>query len=185
MDIYRHCVIKSFKHDGHIHRTWQRNYLVPTDRLAPVHRDQNIIVLINRQTPILESDGKQWISRVPAVSFFIPGEWFNVVALLEDSGIRYYCNIASPPYLQGDVLTYIDYDLDVIRTTDGNRYVVDQDEYQMHKLAYHYPQMVEDKVQQGLSALLKRMDEGAVPFQDEIVQGYYADWHSTCGESEG
>ncbi|MFF2093244.1 hypothetical protein [Paenibacillus sp. NPDC058174] len=72
MNKYRHCVIKSFKHDGHLHRTWQRNWLVPNERLAAAQRDENMIVLINRQTPIQEADGKLWISRVPAVSFLSP-----------------------------------------------------------------------------------------------------------------
>ncbi|WP_054026463.1 DUF402 domain-containing protein [Bacillus sp. FJAT-28004] len=184
MEPYRHCVIKSFKHNGHIHRIWQQNWLVPDELLADRHKEESIKVLINRQTPIQESDGKIWISRVPAVSFFIPGQWFNVVALLEDGGVRYYCNIASPLFLQGDVLTYIDYDLDVIRTVDGGRSVVDQDEYEMHKTAYHYPKMVEDKVQVGLEALLLRMDQGQSPFQDQLVMKYYEDWLKRSEEVE-
>ncbi|MUT65570.1 DUF402 domain-containing protein [Paenibacillus sp. NEAU-GSW1] len=184
MNNYRHCVIKSFKHDGHLHRTWQRNWLVPQERIAPEHRDEEMIVLINRQTPIQESDGKLWVSRVPAVSFFIPGEWFNVVALLEDAGVRYYCNIASPPFMQGDVLTYIDYDLDVIRTADGSRHIVDQDEYELHKLAYHYPKMVDDLVYQGLTALLQRIDRGQAPFHESVVLDYYKAWSEQYEESE-
>lgn len=184
MDTYRHCVIKSFKHNGHLHRTWLRNWRVPKERLVPQHQEEAIIVLINSQTPIQESDGKLWISRVPAVSFFIPGEWYNVVALLEEGGIRYYCNIASPPYVQGDVLTYIDYDLDVIRSIEGVRQIVDQDEYEMHKLAYHYPALVEEKVQAGLAALLKRMDHNEAPFDDRLIKAYYEQWSEEHGESE-
>ncbi|MEV5029379.1 DUF402 domain-containing protein [Paenibacillus sp. LPE1-1-1.1] len=176
MEPYRHCVIKSFKHNGHIHRTWHQNWLVPDELLAVEHKAEAIKVLINSQTPIQESDGKIWVSRVPAVSFFIPGQWFNVVALLEEGGVRYYCNIASPPYLQGEVLTYIDYDLDVIRTVDGERFVVDQDEYEMHKAAYHYPKMVDDKVQEGLAALLHRIDQSQSPFHDQLVAMYYEAW---------
>jgi protein associated with RNAse G/E len=173
---YRHCIIKSFKHNGHLHRTWQQNWLVPDELLAAEHRAESMVVLINRQTPIQEAGGKIWISRVPAVSFFIPGQWFNVVALLEEGGVRYYCNVASPPYLQGEVLTYIDYDLDVILTADGNRFVVDQDEYEMHKAAYHYPRVVEDKVKSGLEALQQRMDMGQAPFDNAQVLRYYEEW---------
>jgi len=183
MGLYRHCVIKSFKHDGHLHRTWQENWLIPNEELAPEHAEQSMYVLINCQTPIQEADGKLWTSRVPAVSFFIPGEWFNVVALIEEKGIRYYCNIASPPYMQDDVLTYIDYDLDVIRTVDGTHSVVDQDEYEQHKIAYHYPPMVEEKVQAGLRELLERMNRGAAPFHDEQVKAYYEAWQE-CSAKE-
>ncbi|WP_138755823.1 DUF402 domain-containing protein [Paenibacillus sinopodophylli] len=176
MEPYRHCVIKSFKHNGHIHRTWQQNWLVPDELLEEGHKAEEMKVFINRQTPIQESDGKIWISRVPAVSFFIPKQWFNIVALMEEGGVRYYCNIASPPYLQGDVLTYIDYDLDVIRTVSGERTIVDQDEYELHKATYHYPKMVDDKVQEGLQALLQRMDRNQSPFEDQLVTRYYEAW---------
>lgn len=181
MERYKPCIIKSFKHDGHLHRTWQRNWIVPHEALAEEHRAESMIVLINCQTPIRESDGKEWISRIPAVSFFIPGKWFNAVALLEPGGIRYYCNIASPPYLHEGILTYIDYDLDVIRSADGSRHVVDQDEYEQHKIAYHYPEVVQDKVGAALSELLERIERGAAPFNDDAVHRYYEEWASAMG----
>ena len=184
METYEQCIIKSFKHNGHLHRLWQQNWLVPNRLLMEEHRKESMIVLINRQTPIQESDGKQWISRVPAVSYFIPGQWFNVVALLEQGGVRYYCNIASPPYLQGGVLTYIDYDLDVIRTSDGNRYIVDQDEYEQHKRLYHYPHTVQDKVYEGLGDLLGRIEHSKAPFSDKAANAYYQAWLEHSGGAE-
>lgn len=83
------------------------------------------------------------------------------------------------------MLTYIDYDLDVIRKADGNRQVVDQDEYEMHKMTYHYPKMVEDKVRDGLKSLLERMDKGLLPFHEQQVRTYYEDWYQKVGEGEG
>lgn len=168
--------IKSFKHDGHLHRMWLENWRVPEELLAPEHKRESMIVLINSQTPIRESDGKEWTSRAPSVTFFIPGQWFNVVSLLEAQGVRYYCNIASPPYVNEGVITYIDYDLDVIRTPDGSIYVVDQDEYEQHKQNYHYPDVVERKVKRGLDSVLERLRSEGMPFADEQVLAYYAMW---------
>ncbi|WP_270165318.1 DUF402 domain-containing protein [Paenibacillus sp. SYP-B4298] len=180
---YQPCIIKSFKHDGHLHRMWLQNWLVPPSRLDAAHVSESMIVLINQQTPIQESDRKVWVSKVPAVSFFIPGQWFNVVALIEDAGIRYYCNVASPPYLYEGVLTYIDYDLDVIRTWDGSMHVVDREEYEAHKLLYHYPGIVQDKVSEGLSRLIGRVRGQKAPFQDELVYRYFDEWKNR--EEEG
>ncbi|MFF2885661.1 DUF402 domain-containing protein [Paenibacillus sp. NPDC057967] len=182
MNTFEPCIIKSFKHDGHMHRLWQQNWIVPSHLLIEEHQEESVIVLINRQTPIQESDGKQWVSRVPAVSYFIPGQWFNVVALLETGGIRYYCNIASPPYLHDGILTYIDYDLDVIRTADGNRYIVDRDEFEQHRHQYHYPQSVLVKVREGMNELLGRVERGASPFSDKTALAYYEQWLSSCNE---
>jgi len=176
MDLFTPHLIKSFKHDGQLHRMWLENWLVPEALLHPDHLREGMLVLINSQTKIQEADGKEWTSRIPGVSFFVPKLWFNVVALLEDSGVRYYCNIASPPYLSQHVLTYIDYDLDVIRLSTGAVHIVDREEYERHKTLYHYSSLVESKVQSGLDAVLKRIQLAQPPFNDELVLRYYALW---------
>ncbi|WP_068776934.1 DUF402 domain-containing protein [Paenibacillus sp. FJAT-26967] len=176
MDSFTHRIIKSFKHDGHLHRMWLENWKVPEEELLPEHKREAMIVLINNQTKIQESDGKEWTSRIPGVSFFIPGEWYNIVALLEEGGVRYYCNVASPVYQAGHVLTYIDYDLDVIRMPAGDVHIVDQEEYEQHKLLYRYPSLVETKVKAGLDSLLKRIERSDAPFHDESVRRYYQLW---------
>ena len=178
MDSFRPYLIKSFKHDGRLHRMWLENWLVPERLLHPEHQREAMMVLINSQTKIREADGKEWTSRIPGVSFFIPKQWFNVVALLEEAGVRYYCNVASPPYVTGNVITYIDYDLDAIRLPDGTVHVVDQEEYERHKVSYHYSRLVEEKVSAGLQALLGRIHDRRVPFLDELVLRYYSLWRA-------
>lgn len=168
--------IKSFKHDGHLHRMWLKNWRVPDLLLAPEHKAESMIVLINSQTPIRERDGKEWTSKIPSVTYFIPGHWFNVVSLLEDQKVRYYCNIASPPYVNGGVITYIDYDLDVIRTPDGHIQIVDQEEYELHKQNYHYSEAVERKVKRGLESLLGRLKREDPPFRNDQALAYYELW---------
>jgi len=120
--------IKSFKHNGHLHRMWLDNWLVPVRRLLPEHRKQSLNVMINNQTVVIEAGGRQWMSRTPAVTYFIPNEWYNIVGLIEDAGIRYYCNIASPPHISDKTLTYIDYDLDVIVSAAKEIAIVDEGE---------------------------------------------------------
>lgn len=173
---YKKITIKSFKHDGSLHRVWLENWQVPKERLHPDHRAQSVWILLNDHTTIIEADGKQWISRVPAVSFFMPKLWFNVVALIEDKGIRYYCNLASPPYRYGDVLTYIDYDLDVVVLPDGTVHELDRDEYHRHKVEYRYSETVEAEVELGLRMLKCVIDSRGFPFGDAEIYGYYEQW---------
>ncbi|RUS46609.1 DUF402 domain-containing protein [Cohnella sp. AR92] len=175
-DSYERCVIKSFKNNGSLHRVWMENWQIPEPLLHPSHAEQSMMVFVNDHTVIREADGKEWISRVPAVSFFIPGEWFNVVALLEEKGTRYYCNIASPPYRYSNVLTYIDYDLDVVLLPDGTYYDLDRDEYERHKEEYRYNPMVRQQAEEGLVRLHALMKERAQPFDNDEVQRYYSDW---------
>ncbi|BFH66431.1 UPF0374 protein [Paenibacillus dendritiformis] len=176
MERYEKALVKSFKHDGHLHRMWLENWIVPSSLVHPEHAAEGMFVLINSQTPIREADGKQWNSKIPAVTFLIPKQWFNVVALIEDHGIRYYCNIASPPYRTDNIFTYIDYDLDVIQMPGGQVNVVDQDEYEQNRHVYHYPDLVERKITAGLDAVLERIGHRRPPFWDDEVRRYYDDW---------
>ena len=169
--------IKSFKHSGSLHRMWLNNWPVPAALMDERQRGEGVLAFVNVNTPIVEADGKRWVSKAPGVSFFIPKQWYNIVALLEEEGIRYYCNAASPPHVSGGrVLTYIDYDLDVIRLPGGERYVVDQDEFEQHGVLYGYSDAVKDKVLRGVDGLLGRMDSGAQPFDDALVRQYYELW---------
>ncbi|QGQ98597.1 DUF402 domain-containing protein [Paenibacillus psychroresistens] len=176
MEPFSNFIIKSFKHDGHLHRMWLENWLVPANLLHPDHTAESMMVLVNSHTKISEADGRDWVSKIPVVCFFIPGQWYNIVALLESGGIRYYCNIASPVYCSQDVLTYIDYDLDVILTSNGNKQIVDQHEYERHRINYRYSKIVESKVQAGLDDLIRRIDNKMPPFHDELVWAYYDLW---------
>jgi protein associated with RNAse G/E len=178
MDAFSPFMIKSLKHDGRLHRMWHENWRVPASLLHPDHSGEALMVFINAQTRIQEADGKEWISRIPAVSFFIPNCWYNIVALIEESGIQYYCNLASPPDVLGHVITYIDYDLDVMLYPNGTTELLDEDEYEQHKQKYHYSPEVEAKVDEGLKLLLKRIEQGAVPFRDELVLHYYRSWEA-------
>jgi len=179
METYVLYQIRSFKHDGRLHRVWKENWLVPDRSLERDFRRENMFVLINSRTPIVESSGKEWVSRVPGVSVFIPDKWFNVVALMEETGVRYYCNIASPPYRGKDAVTYIDYDLDVIVTeADGGlkATVVDREEFAVHRVRYRYPQEVVEKVWGGLDSLLERVNRGGPPFDVSSVRRIYDSW---------
>jgi hypothetical protein len=185
MHPYEPFVIKSFKHNGRLHRTWLENWLVPAGDRFPEHRREDMKILINSQTRIREADGQEWISRVPGISFFLPGEWYNVVALIEEGHVRYYCNIASPPYVNGGVLTYIDYDLDVIRLPDGSIQVVDEDEYEEHRRQYQYPDQVDRKVKWGLDQLLYRLRHEWETFREEYIHAYYDQWCNRMPKTDG
>ncbi|WEK53656.1 MAG: DUF402 domain-containing protein [Candidatus Cohnella colombiensis] len=173
---YEHCVIKSFKHDGSLHRVWVENWRIPDEQLHPIHANESMWVYLNDHTTIIEKGGKEWISKIPAVSFFMPQEWFNVVALLESKGIRYYCNLASPPYRYGNTLTYIDYDLDLVSLPDGSVHELDREEYGRHREEYRYSEEVQVQVEQGLIKLREKITAGAPPFTDTIIYNYYEQW---------
>ena len=71
---------------------------------------ENAIIGVNDHTLVTESDGRRWVTREPAIVYFHKKYWFNIIAMIRDNGISYYCNMASPYYLDEEALKYIDYD---------------------------------------------------------------------------
>ena len=50
-----------------------------------------------------------------------------------------YVDITTTPVWEGDLVTAVDLDLDVIRRCDGSWYVDDEDEFAQHRVTYGYP----------------------------------------------
>ena len=80
--------VQSYKHDSSLHRTW--------DNAMIIECTDDYIVISSVSTKVIEGDGRRWFTREPAVSIFFFKEWYNVIAMLKEGGVRYYCNIASP-----------------------------------------------------------------------------------------
>ena len=54
--------IHSFKHNGHIHRIW--------DETTVLKGSQNLVIGGNDRTIVTESDGRTWVTREPAITYF-------------------------------------------------------------------------------------------------------------------
>ncbi|MEG0981587.1 MAG: DUF402 domain-containing protein, partial [Erysipelotrichaceae bacterium] len=106
MDIHEkdEVYIQSFKHDGSLHRTWAKAYIIEVSETR--------IVGVTDRSCVIESDGRVWITREPAICFLYPDRWYNVISMIRKTGIHYYCNIASPSIYDGEAIKNIDYDLD-------------------------------------------------------------------------
>ena len=85
--------IQSYKHDGSLHRTWCRGFVLEAN--------EDRIVAVTDKTWVIEADGRRWLTREPAVCFFYTHLWFNIISMIRMSGIYYYCNLASPSLYDG------------------------------------------------------------------------------------
>ena len=92
--------IQSYKHDGSLHRTWRDTMVLKTT--------ENAVIGVNDHTLVTEADGRRWVTREPAIVYFHKKYWFNIIAMIRDNGISYYCNLASPYILDQEALKYID-----------------------------------------------------------------------------
>ena len=62
--LYESIYIQSFKHDGSLHRTWAKGFVIESNNKR--------IVAVTNKTWVSEADGRKWITREPAICFFYP-----------------------------------------------------------------------------------------------------------------
>ena len=66
--------VQSFKHDGSLHRTWSLGFVIESN-------NERTVVVTNK-TWVTEADGRKWYTREPAICFFYPDHWFNILRII-------------------------------------------------------------------------------------------------------
>ena len=157
--------IQSFKHDGSLHRTWCKAFVLEAD--------EDHIVVVTDRAWVIESDNRKWLTREPAVCFFYTHKWFNVISMIRHGGIYYYCNLASPSIYDGEAIRYIDYDLDVKLYPDGGYQILDENEYEEHALQMNYSDDIKRIVEDQMNQLIHTMEKHQDPFNHRCINHYY------------
>ncbi|MGF2145741.1 nucleoside tri-diphosphate phosphatase [Vagococcus fluvialis] len=157
--------IQSYKHDGSLHRTWRDTMVLKTSECS--------IIGMNDHTLVTESDGRRWVTREPAILYFHTKYWFNIIAMIRDKGVSYYCNLASPYVLDEEALKYIDYDLDIKVFPDGEKRLLDVDEYEVHSKQMNYPDEIDFVLKENVKILVDWINNEKGPFSDEYIKV----WH--------
>ena len=160
--------IYSYKHDGSLHRTWTKGYVLEAD--------EDKCIVVNNKTLVSESDGRKWFTREPAIWFFFPKLWFNAICMIRKTGVYYYCNLASPYLYDKEAIKYIDYDLDIKVFPDGSLIHLDEDEYQLHKKQMEYPEEIDVIVRKTYDDLLKSIERKETPFNEEEIMELYSEY---------
>ena len=90
-----HC----YKHNGKLHRQW--------DEAVVLDVKDEYIVFGNNRTTVVDSDGKVWRTKEPAILFFYKDRWFNIIGQLKDYGVYFYCNIATPALIDDNTPDFL------------------------------------------------------------------------------
>lgn len=157
--------IHSYKHNKDLHRIWEK--------VKILHIDEDIIIAGNNKTKVIETDGKIWTTKEPAICYFFKKKWFNVIGMLKKDGIHYYSNIASPAIWDGEAIKYIDYDLDIMLFPNGNYKVLDKKEYDIHKEEMNYSKDLKTVIEGQLEILKNYINNKKTPFEDEFIKKWY------------
>lgn len=157
--------IQSYKHDGSLHRTWRDTMVLKTT--------ENSIIGINDHTLVTEHDGRHWVTREPAIVYFHKKYWFNIIAMIKDTGVSYYSNLASPHIIDKEALKYIDYDLDIKVLINGQKKLLDVEEYKTHKRKMNYSSDIDYILKENVKILVDWINHHKGPFSKAYVDIWY------------
>ncbi|MDD5865917.1 MAG: DUF402 domain-containing protein [bacterium] len=156
-----HC----YKHNGKIDRI--------SGEAIVLEDNDEYLVCANNKVKLTENDGRSHRTKEIAILFFYKKNWYNILAQLKKYGLFYYCNIASPFVIDGNIIKYIDYDLDLRIFPDGTFKVLDKNEYRYHKITMKYSDEIDLIVQNSLNELIKLKETNEVPFKKNVIEYYY------------
>lgn len=160
--------IHKYKHNSMLHRCWEEaTFLDETD---------DYMIFGNYRCLVMESDGRTWKTKEPAIMYFSKKKWYNIIGQIKPSGIYYYCNIASPFLIEENTIKYIDYDLDLRIFPDGSFKILDRGEYRYHKKKMHYTKDLDMILKHELTDLINKVRAKEYPFNEETIAKYYASY---------
>ena len=162
---HKWVIIQAYKHNEELHRQWSHSYVLVDD--------ENYYVLVSIRAAVVESDGRKWHTKEPAIFILSKKEWFNVIAMLKENGICYYVNIASPAIYDKGYIKYIDYDLDIKLYEDGTTRLLDVSEYKKHADEQGYSEEIKTILQSSVDKVYGMINKKEFPFIDQEIQKYY------------
>lgn len=153
--------IQAMKYGNRQHYKWNTQLLEKTS---------TYMVVLGEQGRQLHHFTKQKIFTMEnwTIEFFSSELWFTVSADVVDGEInQYYCNINQPAQLNGNVVSFVDLDLDLIRR-NGEWKVVDEDEFESNAVKFSYPDELIQRARQELANLKERIKNRDFPFDGTI-----------------
>ena len=157
METSRDLTIQAKKYDGRIRKTWHGGVLSESPEL--------ILLVARFHEDVHHNDLGHIRSGTISFEHFWFDKWYNIFRFHQPSGelLAYYINISMPPILEGNTLSYVDLDIDVVVWPDQRVEVLDRDDFEKNQLKYGYPQGVIAKAEEALKHVLELIERGDVP----------------------
>ncbi|MFA5006428.1 MAG: DUF402 domain-containing protein [Candidatus Izemoplasmatales bacterium] len=170
LNVGRTIAVQSYKHDRSLHRVWSQ--------ATVLYDDETVAIVANERTKVVEANGRFWFTKEPSVTHFYKDRWYNVIGIIKEEAISYYCNLSSPALVDTEAIKYIDYDLDVKVASDGTFQVLDQNEYRRHAQQMGYSADLCAILESEFTALQDEIRKKNPPFRPDVIAGWYAKYRS-------
>ena len=156
--------VQAYKHYGKLYRQW--------NGVKVIEASPDRWVLFMFKTKVAEINGQRWIVREPMIWWMPRDSFSNTTGLIRPTGTHFYTNLASPPIFEDNTIKFIDYDLDIKMYPGKPIKVVDQKEYEKHKVDYQYSKKLQDIIERTTEDLKRKMKLQDEYFDLELIDKY-------------
>lgn len=144
------------KYDGTRHRDY------PAERLGT--DDLGTWLGIRAGTPSVYH-GRPSVEQIPFVLLVPHRAWWTAMFNPPPRTSEVYCDIATPARWDGDKVSLIDLDLDVVRRRKtGLIQLLDEDEFADHRVRFGYPDELVTEARAAAGRLVTALGDGTEPF---------------------
>ena len=154
----RTILVRACKYDGSEHRSWP----------AQVLREEGpLIVLDARFSDEISHDVLGTIAiGTHSLEYYWLDCWYNVFRFAQPDGElrNYYCNVNVPPAFDGETLSYVDLDLDILVQPDFSYQILDVVDFEANVKRYGYPVEVQTNARRAVDELVKMIQTREFPF---------------------
>lgn len=150
--------VRACKYDGAEHRRWPATIL---------RQEGPLLVLDARFDEEIEHDLLGTIALgTTSIEYYWLDRWYNVFRFSDPRGTlrNYYCNVNVPPSFDGELLSYVDLDMDILVQPDFTYTVLDREEFAQNAARYGYASEVMDNAERALEELISLIEARAFPF---------------------
>jgi len=150
--------VRAYKYDGVLHRSWN----------AELVRRQGSLVVLDAKFPeeIVHELLGTIASGTHSLEYYWLDRWYNIFRFAQPDGSlrNYYCNVNVPAKFDGETLSYVDLDLDILVNPDFSYIVLDREDFETNAAVYGYVDEVKANAQRALAELVSMIEARAFPF---------------------
>ena len=150
--------VRTYKYDGSLHRTWNAEL---------IRREGSLIVLDAKFANEIVHDLLGTIAiGTHSLEYYWLDRWHNVFRFAQPDGKlrNYYCNVNVPPSFDGEILSYVDLDLDILVQPDFSYQILDVEDFERNSKRYRYSLGVQDSARRAVEELVTMIELRAFPF---------------------
>jgi protein associated with RNAse G/E len=153
-----HITVRVLKYDGAEHRRWS----------AKIARREGPMIVLDAE---FDYDVQHHLlGEIPrgtrTIEYYWLDCWYNVFQFMNNEGSTrlFYCNVSAPPRLEGDVLSYVDLDIDLLVQPDLSYQLLDMEEFEANAERWSYSAETRRQALASVTELVSMIEGRRFPF---------------------